>query len=188
MKKILTLLFIMVLGVFSTSCVNTFAIKELNEIAADYLDKGEIENAIARLESSVDLDGNIYESRYNLAVAYIRINECEKALKNIQAAEQLSDNEPAVFYTLGVSYSCVADGIYEQKKENGEIEKKVYDEPEVRYAMAKKYISYLKEANDNYDKYSRLQPNAEDTKAVLEQISQNEKKIADARIEYGIKD
>ncbi|MBQ7286370.1 MAG: hypothetical protein IJW73_01255, partial [Candidatus Gastranaerophilales bacterium] len=84
MRNLLKFLFILFLGVISCACVNIVAIHELNQKANDYLNAGDVESAISRLEASVDLDGNIYESRYNLAAAYMKINECEKALKHIE--------------------------------------------------------------------------------------------------------
>ena len=116
MRKLLSFLFILFLGVISSACVNMFAVSELNQIAKEYLEEGNIHAAISRLESSVDLDPDSYESRYNLAVSYLRVNNCDGALAQIQAALNLSKNEPAALYTAGVAYTCVASEVYEKKR------------------------------------------------------------------------
>ena len=69
MRKLLQFLAILVLGVFCCACVNTFAIQELNEKAQEYMEQGDIESALARLEASIDLGGDVYETRYNTGTA-----------------------------------------------------------------------------------------------------------------------
>lgn len=178
MKNLVIFLMLLFVAVFTTGCINSYAVKQLNDIAIEYLNSGDVQSAIARLEASVDLDANIYESRYNLAVAYLRIGDCAKGLDNIKIAKELKKGEePAVYYTLGVANNCLADQIYETKDENGVKKEKKYDNKETEKSMAKLYVEYLTEANINYDKYTHLEPNAEDTKAVLDRINQNKEKI-----------
>ena len=59
-----------------SACVNKFAVHELNQLAIEHLENGDVDGAIARLESSVDLDPEQYESRYNLANVYIGQKKC----------------------------------------------------------------------------------------------------------------
>ncbi len=183
MKKFLSFFMILLFGVLTSACVNTFAVHELNQIAIDYMQKGDIQSAISRFESSIDLDDSIYESRYNLAVAYVQIGECEKAQKHIEAASKLAKDEPAVYYTLGVVNNCLADRIYEKKLPNGEIETIEYKDLTQNYTMAKQYIEYLKKANDSFNQYVNLVPNAEDSKDVLNVISKNNELIANKQSE-----
>ena len=62
MKKFITLAFILITSLFCTACINNLAIQELNQIGKEYLDKGDYDNAVARFQSSVDLDENVFES------------------------------------------------------------------------------------------------------------------------------
>ena len=179
MKKLVLFLILLFIAVFTSACVNTYAVKQLNDIAIEYLDAGDMKSAISRLEASIDLDPSIYESRYNLAVAYYRIGECGKALENIKEAQKLKkEDEPAVYYTIGLVDNCLANQIYEKINEKGEKEKIKYNSPEEESKMAKLYVEYLTEANENFDKYTQIQPNATDTKNVIETIEANKEDIA----------
>ena len=186
MRKLFSFVGILFLAVISGACVNTFAVHELNQKAAQYLEDGDYHSAISRLESSIDLDGAVYESRYNLAVAYLRVDECEKALAQILEAEKLIKDEPAVFYTLGVASNCTADKIYEKKNTDGSVEKIVYNTPEEAYKMAIKYVDDLTKANEAFDKYVTLVPNAEDVNSVISLISQNKEKIEQTKAQYDL--
>ncbi len=187
MLKLIKFAFVLFLGVISCACVNIVAVHELNQKASDYLNEGNVEAAISRLEASVDLDGSIYESRYNLASAYIMVGEYKKALTNIEAAIPLAKDEPAVYYTHGVSSMHVADGIYETKDENGEMVEVTFKSPEKELEAAQNYIDLLTKANKSFDKYTTLAPNAEDTQQVLEIIQENKDKIAQKEAQYNIK-
>ena len=63
MRKLLKFLLILFLGVISSACINNYAVYELNELAHEHLRNGDVDGAIARLVSSVDLDPNHYETR-----------------------------------------------------------------------------------------------------------------------------
>ena len=186
MRKLLSFLSILFFGVLTSACVYTFAVNELNQIALEYLKNGDPYSAISRLESSIDLDDSKYESRYNLAVAYLRTNQCEKALENAKVADSLIKDEPAVKYTLGVAYTCVADELYEKKNSDGEIEKKEYPDPTLALDIAKKYVNYLEEGNKSLDIYTKLMPNAQDIPDVLNMISQNNERIQSKKAEFSI--
>ena len=75
-------------SLFCTACINNLAIQELNQMGKNYLDKGDYNNAISRFQSSVDLDENVFESRYNLGVAYIAKEEFKKAIDELKTAVQ----------------------------------------------------------------------------------------------------
>ncbi|GBF23666.1 hypothetical protein tpqmel_1070, partial [Candidatus Gastranaerophilus sp. (ex Termes propinquus)] len=103
MKKLFLLFTILFVGVLCTACVNNLAVQELNDKAKTYLDSGNIQAAICRLQSSVDLDGNVYESRYNLAVAYIANDEFKKAEEQLLVAATIKPKAANTYYSLGVA-------------------------------------------------------------------------------------
>lgn len=184
MRKLLLFLFILSIGVFTSACVNTFAVHELNQIAAEYLDAGDIDSAIARLESSVDLDDNIYESRYNLAVAYMRKNMCKEALEHIIVADKLANNEPAVYYTYGVASHCVAEMFINPKDKDGnEIDTKHFSDLD-KFNMQQNYIKHLEIAIEKLDLYSKVAPNADDTKEVISLTSRLKEELQQAKNKY----
>lgn len=178
MKKIFVLLAIMSLGVITSSCVNMFAVKELNDTAVNYINKGDYESAISRLESSLDLDANSYETRYNLAYTYLKLDKCDKALENIDIAINLSKKEDASnYYTKAVSLVCLADNIYKKTDENGEKEQIEYKDEQIKAQMQEKYIDYLTKANENFEKYLTLSPEAGDIENVKSEIERNNAEI-----------
>ena len=189
MKKIFVLVSIMFLGVVTTSCVNMFAVKELNESAQKYIENGDYESAIARLESSVDLDSSFYETRYNLAVAYLKVNQCDKALENIDLAIKLSKKEESSsYYTKAIALSCLADNIYQKKNEDGENEQIEYTDNEAKISAANKYIEYLTQANENFQKYISLEPNSGDIGNIQTEIDRNNEEISKKRTENSLDD
>ncbi len=167
MKNIFKFLFVLFLGVICCACVNTVAVHELNQKASKYLEEGNLDAAIARLEASVDLDANVYESRYNLASAYVSAGKCELALEHINVAVELKDKEPVVHYTRGVAAQCVADKIV-KKHEDGSV---------MADAEHKRYIEMIKIANESFGNYVSLAPGAEDVQSVLGLVKENEAKI-----------
>ena len=183
MRNLLKFLFILFLGVISCACVNIVAIHELNQKANDYLNAGDIQSAISRLEASVDLDGNIYESRYNLAAAYMKVNECEKALKHIEVALELAKNEPNVPYTHAVALQCVADTLFETKDQNGEVVPVKFENKEQEVQANEKYIQLLKSANLSFEKYLEMSVNANDKDQIEALINENNLKINDKKID-----
>ncbi len=184
MRKLLAFVTLLFFAMSTSACIHTLAVQELNEIAAKYLDDGDAKSAISRLESSIDLDPDVYESRYNLAVAYVRVNECEKAIQQAEAANKLIKNEPAINYTLGVAYDCAAHNIFEKTNEDGEIEEITYSDPVENLKMGLKFIDYLQKANDNYKKYTEFVPAADDVSEVQRLILQNDEKLQEMRAKY----
>lgn len=188
MRKILSFVLILFLAVISSACVNSYAVHELNEIAGKFLEDGDLDSAIARLESSVDLDPNIYESRFNLANAYLRKGMCEDALEQMTVAKEINPNEAGVYYSLGVANECLANELYEKKDEHGNIIKIEMQTTVQDIDTAKKYVAYLKEAVENYDQYVEIEPNAYDSKTVIKKSLGLKQIIEDKSAKYKIKD
>ena len=168
MKNIFKFLFVLFLGAICCACVNTVAVHELNQKASKYLEEGNVQAAIARLEASIDLDDTVYESRYNLASAYMSIGQCENALEHITVALELKKNEPVVYYTHGVAALCVADKIKAETDEGAMLS----DSDQNRM------VELIKSANSSFDKYVSLAPGAEDAQSVIDLIKTNEARIS----------
>ena len=102
MKKAFLLASILFISVISTACINNFAVQELNNKAKDFMDKGDYVSAIERLKSSVDLDGSVFETQYNLAVAYTKAEDYANAIKTYNDAIKLNPDFPDAYYSLAV--------------------------------------------------------------------------------------
>ena len=117
MKKAFLLASILFISVISTACINNFAVQELNSKAKEFMDKGDYVSAIERLKSSVDLDGSVFETRYNLAVAYTQAEDYENAVSAYKEAMKLNPDFADTYYSLAVCQENLAKDII-----SGEIE------------------------------------------------------------------
>lgn len=111
MKKAFLLATILFISVISTACINNFAVQELNNKAQDFMEKGDYVSAIERLKSSVDLDGSIFETQYNLAVAYTKAEDYANAIKTYNDAIKLNPDFPYSYYSLAVCEENLAKDI-----------------------------------------------------------------------------
>ena len=84
MQKTLLIIGILVVTLFSTACVNKFAVQELNNNAKAMMAEGRVDDAIARLESSIDLDERVFETHYNHAVVYIQAKNMTRRLNHLK--------------------------------------------------------------------------------------------------------
>ena len=111
MKKAFILATILFISVISTACINNFAVQELNNKAQDFMEKGDYASAIERLKSRVDLDGSIFETQYNLAVAYTKAEDYANAIKTYNDAIKLNPDFPDSYYSLAVCEENLAKDI-----------------------------------------------------------------------------
>lgn len=167
MKKILLLCTILMVSVLTTACINNFAIQELNNKAASYLDKGDTETAICRLKSSLDLDNEIYQTHYNLAVAYNSIENYDAAIEEANKTLELKPELFDAYYIIAnakesIAYNALGD------TSNGEIPlKNVIDDFTIK----------AQDAIDTYNKYLVNVPNAVETDKINYKINELNQKI-----------
>lgn len=131
MKKALLLVSILFISVISTACINNFAVQELNNKAKGFMDKGDYQAAIERLKSSIDLDGTVFETRYNLAVAYTKAEDYANAVEAYSEAIKLNPDFADSYYSLAVCEENLAKDIISglvKVNEDGSIEKIQQDE------------------------------------------------------------
>lgn len=184
MKKALLLVSILFVSVISTACINNFAVQELNSKAKVYLEKGEYNEAIERLKSSIDLDDTIFETHYNLAVAYTQAEDYANAIESYKKAIELDSSVADSYYSLAVAEGNLAvdlqsgtvrideDGnIYIVKAEDLEDEEESYKPLEAALNM----INDLKrDAVNNYNIYLEKAPDSSDVEDVKQKIKELE--------------
>ncbi len=187
MKKLVAFLSILFASVLCTACINNFAIQELNNKAQEYLEKGDVSSAICRLQSSVDLDGNIFETRYNLGVAYIKNSEFKNAVEQLEAAIKLKDAAD-VYYSLGIAHEGLAAEAVKVEEPEDDDEATVATEPKEPEAKdIEAAISHLNDAIKAYETYLKKSLEASDKEEVLKQIESIEQTIGDYHAKLGAK-
>lgn len=178
MKKALMIASVLFIAVVSTACINNMAVQELNNKAAEYMQKGDYESAMNRLQASLDLDSTMYETYYNLGVAAINANKYEKAIETLEGGIKIKPDYADFYYSLGLAQTSLADEILENSEKelsegeknaeivNTEPKKELSDEDKAKVADLKK------QAAENLTKYLEMNPNGEDKQTVEELIKE----------------
>lgn len=183
MKKAFLLASVLFISVISTACINNFAVQELNNKAKDFMDSGDYASAIERLKSSVDLDDSVFETRYNLAVAYTKAEDYVNAVDAYNDAIKLNPDFADAYYSLAVCEENLAkdiisgdivvneDGSYEKASEDD-------DKKEDLSEKAKSTVAnLLNDAISDYETYSQKASNedigekTEELQSLLEKYS-----------------
>lgn len=180
MKKAFLLVVILFVSIISTACINNFAVQELNSKAKDYLDKGDFENAISRLKSSIDLDSTIFETHYNLGIAYTQAEKYPEAVETFQNAIRLRPSFADAYYSLAVAQENYAKGIIDgslKDKDDDNADRKediADDEAEQKKELTKEEKAQVEklfnDSIDSYKKYLEKGTNIEDKQDVEEKI------------------
>ena len=194
MKKALLLVSILSISVFSTACINNFAVQELNNKAKTSIEQGDYQSAIERLKSSIDLDDSIFESHYNLAVAYTQAEDYVNAIASYKKAIELKPDFADAYYSIAVAQESLAtaidagevevtdDGQFAKAAsidtESDNAEEGITVENKLPEAALNDKKGLLNDASSNYNKYLELAPNAEDADAVNTKIKALEEKIS----------
>ena len=169
MKKALLIASVLFIAVISTACINNIAVQELNNKASEFMQKGDYESAVSRLQASIDLDSTMYQTYYNLGIAATNAKKYDIAIDAFEDGMKLKTEYPNFYYSLAIAQSAYADSLLEGEEvstdEDEEDEKKeVSDEDKTKAAELKV------KAVINLKKYLELSPNAEDKETVEELI------------------
>lgn len=183
MKKVLLLFTILFVSVMTTACINNFAIQELNNKAAAYMDKGDTETAICRLKSSLDLDDEIFQTHYNLAVAYNTIGKYKESAAESKKVLELKPDFVDAVYTLAVAKEALAYELIEDKIIMGNIQS------ELSMDEIADFNNAAQGAIDAYNEYLVKKVNAKDdeTEAVNIKIAELNNKIKELTQIYDTK-
>ena len=184
MKKALLLVSILFVSVVSTACINNFAVQELNTKAKLYLDEGNYQEAIERLKSSIDLDNTIFETHYNLAVAYTQAEDYLNAIDAYKKAIKLDDSVPDAYYSLAVAQGNLAVDLKNgnvRLSEDGKLfvpSLEVLSE-ESNYKPSKDILERIQSLHSevvaNYEIYLKKAPDAPDADEVRAKIAELKK-------------
>ena len=161
MKKALLIATVLFIAVISTACINNIAVQELNNKAAEYMQKGDYESAINRLQASLDLDATMYETYYNLGIAATNAKKYNTAIEALENGIKIKSDFADFYYSLAVAQAELAESIFESKEDS---------KKEVTTEDKEKATELKTSAVANAKKYLELKPNAEDKTDVEEFI------------------
>ena len=182
MKKAIFIVTILFVAVISTACINNMAVQELNNAAKSYMDKGDYESAIDRLESSLELDTNIYETYYNLGVAYISAKQYPKAIDSLNKAIKINSKYANTYYALAVAQENYADSLVDNDKQELKPDENEQANPEnmdiyknVSVAIKEQMIEGYLSSIANYKKYLEMVNSKQREEEISSHISDMEK-------------
>ena len=186
MKKALMIASILFIAVVSTACINNIAVQELNNKAAEYMEKGDYEAAVDRLQASLDLDATMYETYYNLGIAAINAKKYETAIEALEGGIKIKPDYADFYYSLGLAQSDLAEMLMEPSDDDNNDDDSEVDKNNVGKQNQtvpnedkNKAIDLKKASIDNLKKYLEMTPNTEDKENIETLISQNEAFIND---------
>ena len=165
MKKAFLLAAILLISVISTACINNFAVQELNNKAQEFMNKGDYISAIERLKSSIDLDGTLFETRYNLAVAYTKAEDYVNAIEAYNNASELNPDFADLYYSRAVCEENLAkdiisgdltvneDGSVVQTDRNNDTEDTVVKDSKLPDNVKKVIVQNITDSIEDYKSY-----------------------------------
>ncbi len=184
MKKF-AILFIIFFTVCLAGCsqnISNLDVQTLNEKAAEYMQQGDYENAIARLKSAIDLNSSFPQSHFNLGIAYYENKNFEEAIEAFNEAIKLKSDFADAFYSRAAAYEEMAymiiAGEKEDKEDNME-DKKTEDNENMELSDEdkKEIVEVLKKSKEDFEKYLSLNKTGQETEEIKEKISQIEDTI-----------
>ena len=162
MKKALLIASVLFIAVVSTACINNIAVQELNNKAAEFMQKGDYEAAVNRLQASIDLDSTMYETYYNLGIAATNAKKYDIAIDAFENGMKIKTDYPNFYYSLAVAQSEYADSLVEDKIDENDKVTPATEEDKLKAAELKH------SATQNLTRYLQLNPEAEDKDTVEE--------------------
>ena len=161
MKNALLIVTVLITAIMSTACINNFAVQELNNKAQEYINKGDYESAIGRLEASIDIDPTIYETHYNLGIAALSAEKFDKAIDAFKVAADLKPSNADIYYSLAVAQYNYAEKLIE---DNNDAEENKLDEEQ----LSKQTFTLYKDAIQSLKNCLGCKDISEETKSAAE--------------------
>ena len=160
MKKALLIASVLFIAVISTACINNIAVQELNNKAAEYMQKGDYEAAMNRLQASIDLDSTMYETYYNLGIAATNAKKYETAVEAFENGIKIKPEYADFYYSLAVAQAELAEKLVENDEEDSK--------KEITEADKTKSQELKEQAIKNVEKYLEINSQIKDKEEVEE--------------------
>ncbi|MDD3594313.1 MAG: tetratricopeptide repeat protein [Candidatus Gastranaerophilales bacterium] len=153
-------------------------VQKLNEKAQVYMEQGEYDKAIARLESVIDLNDTLYQPYYNLGIAYNEKKDYKKSIEALDKAIKLKPDFSDAYYARSISYESAAFAIINgEEDENSEEVSSSDKAPELTIEQKAFVAEYFEKSKADLNKYIEILKDPKDASEVKERILQLEKDI-----------
>ena len=116
MKKALLIASVLFIAVITTACINNIAVQELNNKAAEFMQKGDYESAVNRLQASIDLDSTMYETYYNLGIAATNAKKYDVAIEALENGLKIKPDFSNFYYSLAIAQAEYSKDLIELLK------------------------------------------------------------------------
>jgi len=156
----------LLMAFFVVSCSN-LDIQTLNQRAIELMNEGNVDGAIARLESITDLNPNFAETYYNLGVAYHKKGDFKKSITALNKAIKLKKDFPEAYYTLGVVYEELSSNLLKDQNKNNIVTA----------------VENYQKSRDSYAKYLKITVNPDDLENIKSRIEFLDSEIAKYKTE-----
>ena len=143
MKKALLIASVLFIAVISTACINNIAVQELNNKAAEYMQKGDYESAMNRLQASIDLDSSMYETYYNLGIAATNAKKYDVAISAFEDGIKIKSNYANFYYSLAVAQAELAEEMLSENNNEENLEEQKTKAEELKLAALSNSMKYL---------------------------------------------
>ncbi|MEW5821610.1 MAG: tetratricopeptide repeat protein [Cyanobacteriota bacterium] len=191
-KNILTVFLSIILISCSYGCSN-LDIQTLNNNAAQLMASGDIDGAIARLESIQDLNPNFPQTNYNLGIAYKEKGDLDKSLHYLERAVELKPNFTQAQLSLAIVYEELSEKLLQNEIDKLEKEKpdsvKSEDDIKLTDEQKAKLINYYKKSIENYEVYlsgSTVPENKETINTKIKELKNNIEKFSSDNTETSV--
>ncbi len=153
------------------SCTN-IDVQTLNSKATFLMQQGDINGAIARLESINDLNPNLPLNHYNLGIAYYKKQNYEKALNSLQNATKLDHQYTQAYKTIAIIHENIVIDTEEKFEQLKKSKKRTKEVKEEELELIIKITNNLQKAIFAYKSYAEYVDDKEKKKSSLNLIEE----------------
>lgn len=169
LKSLLSGCLIISMLIITPGCSN-LDIQTLNNKAAQLMEQGDIDGAIARLESIQDLNPNFPITNFNLGIAYQKKDNKDKAIHYLKKSIELKPDLYQASIALAIAYEQLSEELISQETEKykKETKKTVHsiDELEFSKEQKDKLVNYFNNSKLYYEQYLKYNKHADDKEAI----------------------
>ena len=145
------------------------------------MQQGDVDGAIARLESIQDLNPNFPQTNYNLGVAYKEKQDLDKSAHYLERAISLKPDFYQAHIALSAVYEELVEKLIQQELENLKESKKdenlTVEDIEFTVEQNNKIAEYYKKAKIGLEEYIKYAPASEDKSSMESKIKEYEANI-----------